>query len=333
MKLFMPVMKQADGKFLGILSDTSIDRDNEMMSAALLREWAMYNRTLPALVNHENKMEKLVGGWKNLRVVEKDGRTALVAEPFFFSKEANPLAAQVEKQVVEALENGMNVGISIGARAQDSETVMVGDKAMRQYTKAELLEATWVPIQSNPKASFGHIAKSYGIEVSDDKVEKPAALDRCVEALMADPDFKPEEGRTKEQSAYAVCNARIGKVLKMSEEVHNEEVQSDVQEEAQEAVVEEAAPEAVEEKSEEVSEESSEEVAEEAAEEAAEESEESDAEKATVTTLQKKVYALTQEIEELKKNSGVLKATVEPQREAQVKKTKSLEHMFNVIRK
>jgi hypothetical protein len=328
MKLFMPVMKQANGKFLGILSDTSIDRDNEMMSASLLREWASMNKTLPALVNHENKMEKLVGGWKNLRVIQKDGRVALMAEPFFFSKEANPLAAQVEKQVNEALENGMNVGISIGARAMGSETVMVGDKAMRQYTKAELLEATWVPIQSNPMASFGHVAKSYGLEVEE--VQKPAELDRCVSALMADPDFKPQAGRTKEQSAYAVCQARLGKgdVQKMSEEVKE-------QSQAEAEAVEEVAEQPVEEVAEPVAEEAPEAV-EEAVEEAEEASEEvaDEAEKSVVANLQKRVAELEAELEQVNKQA-VLKATHETGVAAEVtveKTERSLERMFKVMK-
>lgn len=229
MKLFMPVVKQADGKFLGILSDTSIDRDDEMMSPALLRDWARMNKTLPALVNHENKMEKLVGGWKNLRVVEKNGRVALMAEPFFFSKEANPLAAQVEKQVNEALANGMNVGISIGARAFDSETVMTEDKAMRMYTKAELLEATWVPIQSNPMASFGHVAKSYGVDIEVHKMAEEQMEQAPVEEAVVEEAAPVEAPEAEEAKA---------------EPVESEEVAEEAAEEVAEEVVEEAAEEA-----------------------------------------------------------------------------------------
>ena len=36
----------------------------------------------------------------------------------------------------------------------------------------------------------------------------PAAVEKCVRAIMANPDFKPKKGRTKEQSAWAICNAR-----------------------------------------------------------------------------------------------------------------------------
>lgn len=36
-------------------------------------------------------------------------------------------------------------------------------------------------------------------------VTKPQAVDDCVDALMADPDFEPREGRTKLESAWALC--------------------------------------------------------------------------------------------------------------------------------
>jgi len=36
----------------------------------------------------------------------------------------------------------------------------------------------------------------------------PASVERCVQALMRDPDFKPQNGRTKEESAWAVCTKK-----------------------------------------------------------------------------------------------------------------------------
>ena len=43
-------------------------------------------------------------------------------------------------------------------------------------------------------------------------VDKPAELDRCVAALMEDPDFKPRDpSQTKEEAAYAVCQAQLTK--------------------------------------------------------------------------------------------------------------------------
>ena len=37
----------------------------------------------------------------------------------------------------------------------------------------------------------------------------PKELEECVEKLMADPDFKPEDGEDKKSAAYALCTARM----------------------------------------------------------------------------------------------------------------------------
>lgn len=39
----------------------------------------------------------------------------------------------------------------------------------------------------------------------------PQKVEDCVTALMADPDFKPQEGKTKKDSAWAVCQAQYQK--------------------------------------------------------------------------------------------------------------------------
>ena len=35
----------------------------------------------------------------------------------------------------------------------------------------------------------------------------PAEVERCVKKLMADPKFKPKDGKTKKESAFAVCQS------------------------------------------------------------------------------------------------------------------------------
>lgn len=37
----------------------------------------------------------------------------------------------------------------------------------------------------------------------------PEALDRCVEALLSDPDFQPEDGQSREEAAYAICTMQL----------------------------------------------------------------------------------------------------------------------------
>lgn len=160
----MPVTKTAGGEFLGILSDNSLDRDEEFMTKELLEDWARERSPLPMLANHENKMEKFIGGWKNKKLISKGKKHALTANPFFFSKEANPLASQIKKQVEEALENGMGVGISIGAIPNETIEKEIDGETRTGFLKAEIVEATIVPIQSNRNASFSAVAKEFDIK-------------------------------------------------------------------------------------------------------------------------------------------------------------------------
>ena len=251
LKVFMAVTKQADGSLVGILSDTSMDRDEEFMSKELLQSWAQ-NKTLKALAQHENKMQSWVGGWQDLRTVEKDGNTALIAKPWFFSKEANPLAEQIKNQVEEALAKGENAGISIGAIPKETIEKEVDGIKRTVFTKAELVEATWVPIQSN-RNSFAEIAKQFNFNAKaggktmtvdkgrhggtavdeedildkpshtpDERFNKPADVDACVRSLMADPNFQPEGGRSKEESAHAICQARMKEVNTMTEKKYTQ---------------------------------------------------------------------------------------------------------------
>lgn len=36
----------------------------------------------------------------------------------------------------------------------------------------------------------------------------PESVERCVKAILRDKDFKPAKGKTRKQSAWAICNAR-----------------------------------------------------------------------------------------------------------------------------
>lgn len=222
-KLWMPITKKLniDGSFnyVGILSDDSIDRYEEFMSKALLRKWAN-SGVLPALVNHKNEMQSWVGGWQDFKIVEKGERTALSASPMFFSEKANPLASQVQNQVEEAMAMGLNPGISISARGIKSSVTKRGDKQFRCWDEAELLEATWVPIQSNRNA-YAIVAKSFDLEDID--IQKPKEVHDCVNSLMNDPDFKPQDGKTKEESAWAVCQAKFGKQC-IGDKMENNEI-------------------------------------------------------------------------------------------------------------
>lgn len=59
----------------------------------------------------------------------------------------------------------------------------------------------------------------FGIKGKTKKWEKETKLgqevsgriEKCVSSIMADPKFKPQKGRTKKESAIAVCKSSITK--------------------------------------------------------------------------------------------------------------------------
>lgn len=168
LKLFMPIVKTQEGSFLAILSDNSIDRDGEIIGKSVLVDWAK-NKSLNALANHKNLMENWIGGWKNFKVIEREGHSALVAEPMFFSAKANPLAAQIKQQVIEALDAGMVPGVSIGAIPHEDKMMEIDGKSYKVHTKAELVEASWTPVPANKHAiAVRSLAKQFGIETEEE---------------------------------------------------------------------------------------------------------------------------------------------------------------------
>ena len=234
-KAWMPLTKSSNGTFVGILSDTSLDRDEEFMTKELLDSWATTSMPLPMLANHENKMEKFIGGWTNKRVVSNGESSALMAEPFFFSKEANPLAHQIKKQVEEALAMGMGVGISIGAIPHETIVKEGTDgKKRKGFAKAEIVEATVVPIQSNRNASFVAVAKSFGIIKEESKMEEIIEKD-------VSPEVVKEEAVVSEEPVTE----------EVKEDVSEEPV-SELEEKVEEEVCEECKPKLSEEEAQEV---------------------------------------------------------------------------------
>jgi len=207
-KLWMPIKKDYSGNYIGILSDTSIDRDNEIMSKELLEKWAEKDFYMPALINHENKVESNVGKWVDKRVISNGKHYALIAKPVFFK--SNPKAQMIEGMLNE----GANIGLSIGAIPKKSTEKVIENMTYKEWKDAELVEGSFVPVGSN-RNTFAMVAKSFNL---DEHITKPAALERCVEHLMNDPNFKPKPGRTKRESAYAVCQASTKSLLETFKE-------------------------------------------------------------------------------------------------------------------
>lgn len=238
---WMPVTKNSKGEFVGILSDNSMDRDKEFMSKGLLQKWATQNKGIKALANHENKMQSWVGGWTDLQLLEKGVNTALVAKPWFFSKDANPLADQIRRQVEEAIDNGEAPGISIGALPSKSDNKEIDGEYHKVYEEAELLEATWVPIQSNRNATFGHIAKKFDYEECSNDTQK-----HMEESETMVKEIKKEDSPAEAPVEEAKVEEKVPEEEKVEaeteEEVVEEEAEPVKEEPKEEPKEEEAAP-------------------------------------------------------------------------------------------
>ena len=220
-QLWMPLQKTQSGDFLGILSDDSLDRDDEIVGEPVHAEIAT-KKALPALVDHRNAMNSFAGGWTNIEHIKKTGKSAVMAKLTIFK--SNPNTSWINELIKEANELGLGVGVSISAIPLEYKWVKINGEKKKMWTKAEILEATLTPLQSN-RNSFTFIAKSFDVDNYLEKyntVSKPKVVEDCVEALMADPDFKPQKGKTKRESAWAVCQAKHGKSCPTSQSSIND---------------------------------------------------------------------------------------------------------------
>lgn len=210
--------KGFDGDFRAILSDTSIDRDDEFMSQELLGKWASEpNQFLPMLMDHSNKVENLIGKWNNAQIAKSgDKHHALTMIPKFF--DANPKANMVKGM----LEEGAQLGLSIGARPIQSEEVQIDGKTYRKWTDAELLEASITPIPSN-KNSYLSLAKSFNLEktkeekMADKEIKKQEvelAEPETTEPETTEPETTEEETEVVEESEEEVVEEKEDKSAK-----------------------------------------------------------------------------------------------------------------------
>lgn len=157
--VIIPISKEGD-KYRAILSDDSLDRDKEYMSRSLIEEWAKEDFPLPILSDHDNTMDSFLGGWRNRVLIESnDGHIGLSMEPTFFSEQANPKAQRIKRQIDESLAIGIKPGVSIGFIPLDGMHTSEG----YEHLKAEIVEASFVPVQSNRNA-YAYIAKRFGID-------------------------------------------------------------------------------------------------------------------------------------------------------------------------
>jgi len=158
---YASVFKQKKtGEVVAVLSDTSLDRDEEFIGKKFLQR-AAKSDFLPGLMDHENKALNLINEWVDKRVEKRmiDGEThnALLAKPKFFLSNPN---AQI---ISNMLDEGAKLAISITAIPNSKREVERNGKSFTEWTDGEMLSADWVGIPANKHAMAQIVAKSYDL--------------------------------------------------------------------------------------------------------------------------------------------------------------------------
>lgn len=223
----MPVVKNhKTGGYTGILSSDGIDLDDEYIGEKLLRKWAE-NKVLAGLIDHKNSISSYFGGWKNFRLEKAGTETLLLADPVFFK--SNPNTAFVQDMLKEAQELGLPFGISIGAMVTDATDEYIGNKAVRRWDDAKLLEASWVAVPANQTAGLMKSVKSLGLdgplEESETKMDKEAKE-------LQEKELKRLEEENKALSEKLAENEKLMAKFKEEEEKKYADLQKEFSEKA-----------------------------------------------------------------------------------------------------
>ena len=244
-ELFQSMTKSADGKYFAVLSDNSIDRDQEIIGKQALQGIMDNDGYTAILTDHENKIENQIGEWTNKRLETIGEHTALVAEPKFYL--SNPKA----KMIKGMLDEGAQLGISIGAIPISAVEKKVGDKTYKEYTGLELLEASFVAIPSNRHGRAMAVAKLFNTNKSLEKtMETKTMIDELqkkyddLEKTLLDKETANSD-LVKTFEEYKVAKkAEIAKLAKEVEEVTAAKVEAETKVEGAETKIEEANKEA-----------------------------------------------------------------------------------------
>ena len=196
--LWQPVVKSNEGKYIAVLSDTSIDRDDEIIGKDALQSIIDNDGYTAILLNHENKIQNQIGEWINKRLETIGEHTALVAEPKFYL--SNPMG----KMIKDMLDEGAKMGISIGAIPTGAIEKRCSDgKTRKEFTGLELLEASFVAIPSNRHGQALAVAKmlksSKVNKMTEEEIKLPVEEEVIAEEVIVEPEAEVKEEAPKEE--------------------------------------------------------------------------------------------------------------------------------------
>lgn len=222
-EMWQPVVKNNEGKYIAILSDDSVDRDNEIIGKQALQGIMNDDGYTAILLNHKNDIELQIGEWVNKRIEQIGEHHALVAEPKFYL--SNPKAAMIKGM----LDEGAKMGISIGAIPTSAVEKKCSDgKTRKEYTGLELLEASFVAIPSNRHGRAMAVSKSLDSKKMMETKTMETEQDTKAEYSELEKSF--EEYKAKKEAEIEALKKELEELTVAEEEAVAEE---DLEEEAE----------------------------------------------------------------------------------------------------
>ena len=211
--LWQPVVKSNEGKYIAVLSDTSVDRDDEIIGKDALQSIIDNDGYTAILLNHENKIQNQIGEWVNKRLETIGEHTALVAEPKFYL--SNPMG----KMIKDMLDEGAKMGISIGAIPTGAIEKRCSDgKTRKEFTGLELLEASFVAIPSNRHGQAMAMAKMLNSskvnKMTEEEIKAPVEEEVIAEEVVAEPEAEVKEEAPKEEVIEVKANSELDDLKK-----------------------------------------------------------------------------------------------------------------------
>lgn len=306
-QLFVPIQKSGENEkdllFDGILSDDSIDRDDEVIDYKVLSKWADTPQRIPVLADHKNEVDSYIGQYTSKELISNGESNALKVKARLFK--SNPKA----KMISEMMKEGAVFGLSIGAIPKESEEIVTDDgKKVNRWTDAELLEGSIVVIPSN-RSAYAVMAKKFKInkenqeDIKMDDKQKQKTLEK--EETQEKPEQeKPQETETQEKETE--------KKKEMTEETDEDKEEKQIEDitEALDWLKENAPEEVTSLIVDAIRSSEGEETDEETDEEKKEDEDKEDEEKLTNAELQKRLSQLEKENKELKSKSTERKAVL-----------------------
>ena len=210
----------------GIASTTSIDEDGDYMTKSCLEDMKRQAIGLSVLKEHGRTLDDIIG--KVISIPESD------SDKFKIRFKILP---KFKNYIMDFLDNDINLGLSIGARAKDYEPNEDSDGYGWKVNKAKLYEISLIPLPANWD-SFGSVKVSKELSNSDDMIVAKCFNGACKQVVKEYSDNltkEIEDAQKKDEEKYFTKKDALDYINEQGLEIY-ERVLSEVLDEAKKMI-------------------------------------------------------------------------------------------------